>query len=111
MKDKRNPLKLAISSIVFPSLTAFVGSYIILRVHEAGPNLGLAAVYLLPLLLFSLVIIGIGVTQGILVGMQALRLAKNLPANEKSRVVIYAWLGIVLSVAEIAYFYVVWSVG
>ena len=109
MKNKRNPLTLAIRSIACSSLTLLIGSYIVLRIREVIPTLGLAAVGLLPLLLFGIIIIGVGVVYGVLAGMQALQLSKNLPANEKSRVLIYACFGIVLSLVELTYFYAVWS--
>jgi hypothetical protein len=111
MKDKRNPLTLAVRSVVFSSLTLLIGSFIVLHIREVIPTLGLGAIYLLPLFLLCLVIIGIGVIHGILMGVQALRLSKNLSANEKPRVLIYAWFGIALSLIELAYFYAVCNVG
>jgi hypothetical protein len=111
MKDKRNPLRLAIRSIAFSSLTLFIGAYIVLYIREAISTPSLGEIGLLPLAFLGIVIVGFGVILGIFAGMQALRLSKMLPANEKSRVLIYAWFGIGLSLVELAYFYAVWNMG
>ena len=65
--------------------------------------MGLAAFNLLPLGIVTLFLIPVGIILGVIKGMAALRLAKDALPQENERVITYACLGIVLSLAQLGY--------
>jgi uncharacterized membrane protein required for colicin V production len=106
MKDKGNPLTLAIRSIVFPFTTLFIGSLILFLIHTCCQHLGLGGVIgFLPFLLIALFLLIIGIIVGMRSGVATLKLAKELSPDKKSKVLSYACLGIALSLLELGVFY------
>jgi hypothetical protein len=106
MSDKRNPLMLATRSIAFPAATLFVGSLTLFLIRTCCQRLGFGGVIgFLPFILIALLLLICGIVFGIMWGVTALRLTKELPVDNRLKVLSYAYLGIALSLLELGVFY------
>ncbi|SRR6266516_3506519 len=106
MNTKKNPLVLAIRSTVFPLITLFIGFLILFLIRTCCQNLGLGGVVgFLPFIIIALLLLICGIVFGLMWGVTALRLTKELPVDNRLKVLSYAYLGIAISLLELGVFY------
>ena len=103
----------ATRSVAFPAATLFVSCLIFFLIQICCSHDGIAGLIgFLPFILFVLLLILGGAVFGIASGVTTIRLSKILPQDKRSKVLIYAWIGITLSLADLYLLYwLVWVRG
>src|SRR6266446_3474165 len=104
---KKNPLEIAIRSIKFPFITLLFGSLVLLWIEKCCKSVnGLGRVVaFLPFIILAFLLMVVGIIFGMMWGVAALRRTKELPTDERLKILSYALAGIALSLLELGVFY------
>lgn len=98
------PITFAVESMAFPFISWLLGASLIFYSQKAGDGMGLAALVFLPLILIAIGIIIIGILLGIILSVTAVSIARKLTTDKRGILYKYARMGLILSLAEFAYF-------
>ena len=103
MEDKREPISLAIRSVVFPFITFIPAYFVLLWIH----SFGLAGIGLLPFAFLGIILLAVGFGLGVYNGVAAIQhIGKHIHSQTPirgSKILTLAFLGIIFGMAELAY--------